>query len=220
MPAAKVPSSSLDKITAEFLEENWQGVYPQNPHPRRLKLFRLPLPSPPGADHYYIRACPGTRQFPPRPRKHCQEPSKPRPRRRRSCRGRRDLRARGPSRSRRQRRITNRRLCRRKFRPRAAAPRLRCRPICLKLVKRWVLLCCRQSQRPARRPRNRPPVVPPAAKLILRGAAIFALFEAEPRLRPPSLSPAKDWGRSQRKNRRPPRRRPSRTNLFRPLPAK
>ncbi len=53
MPAAKVPSSSLDKITAEFLEEELVKEHPQTPAPAPVQAVSI-APPPPGADHSYI----------------------------------------------------------------------------------------------------------------------------------------------------------------------
>ena len=51
MVAAKVPSSSLDKITAEFLEEQLAKEHPQSAAPVQAVSI---APPPPGADHHYI----------------------------------------------------------------------------------------------------------------------------------------------------------------------
>ncbi len=51
MVAAKVPSSSLDKITAEFLEEQLAKEHPQSAAPVQAVSI---APLPPGADHHYI----------------------------------------------------------------------------------------------------------------------------------------------------------------------
>ncbi len=222
MTAAKVPSSSLDKITAEFLKDELVKESPQPQAPAPAPAVPIIPPAPPAPISIItertlelepapapVEALPGVVEAPAPPPLVTAAPPPVEA-----------LESSAPALPATMAKVVPEPLPVPAGIPPLAPPPPPCRLVCLRLVKRWGLSFCRQSRRPARRPRNRPPVLRPEARLILRGAAICAVFEAGPRLRPPSLFPARKPGRKQRKNPRPALRRPSRTNLFRSLPAK
>ncbi len=149
MSAAKVPSSSLDKITAQFLKDELLKDHPQanaaaEPLLRRQRLplrrrrFRL-FPSP------LLRLSPFNLRLKQRPRQ---------PNRNRQLSRRRQRRKRCPLR--RQRSFSSRRPNRRNRRLRPRHRRSRCLRLHRRSERRSVLSSCQQNRLRAPRPTNQP----------------------------------------------------------------